>query len=92
MLGVSLPTERDTDLPLRLWSRAVPSGVQDEKSVVAVAEVVVVYVGIDWVGIGVTQEGRVCTGGVHEGTLVVQVLTSKVIDDLMVIPNCKYRC
>lgn len=52
LLGMDLPLRRDVNL--RLWFRAMPLGVQDEKGIVAVAEVVVVYVGTDGIGVGVT--------------------------------------
>jgi hypothetical protein len=70
----------------------MPSGVQDKKCIVAVAEVVIMYVGTDGIGVGITQEGRVRTRGVDEGILVVQVLASKVIDKFVVAPSCEDRC
>lgn len=90
LFDMDLPLRRDINL--RLWFRTMPLGVQDEKRIVAVAEVVVVYVGTDGIRVAVTQEGRVCARSIDEGTFVVQVLARKVIDKIVVTPSCEDRC
>lgn len=73
------------NLGIRAGRATIAAGIKNEKGIVSIAEIIVIDVGLDRIGVCVSVVCVESAGGIEEGNLGIIIFTREVVDYLMVI-------